>query len=974
VRRICRIKLLVLLPPNMKLKLILILLWTPFFQMRSNAQIITTVAGNGTFGYSGDGGSATSAQLGDLFNTGVAVDNAGNKYIVMGGNASVIRKVDPAGIITTIAGTGTFGYTGDGGPATLAKLYHPSGIVIDNSGDIIFADQNDAVLRMINPAGIITTICAAYTGVCTGDGGPLANATFNSISGLSRDNAGNIYVADGICRVIRKINTSGIITTVAGNGTIGGGGDGGPAIAAQLTQPFQVGVDNSGNIYIPDGNLLTVRKVNTAGIITTIAGTGVAGYSGDGGPALLATFDGPKSICIDNADNIYIADHYNNVVRKIDNAGIITTYAGTGFGGYSGDGGPANAAMTTEISNVSIDNVSNLYLVDYHNYVIRKVNNCITSSISAQPSNVTLCGSGNASFSVTASNVITYQWQVNTGTGWNNVIDGSVYGGATTAVLTITGASITMHNNQYRCLLTNGCGVIYSITVTLSVQAPVTPSITIATSSTTICQGTNVTFTSAILNGGGAPIYQWKKNGSPVGANSSSYSNNSLSNGDVITCSLTSNATCVSSNNANSNPISMTVTPTVTPAITISASANNICFGTPVTFTSAVTNGGATPNFTWFKNSVNLFVNSPTYTDNALNNGDVIMGVLASNLTCITSGAVPSLPITMSVTYPVTPSVTITASPTAVCKNSPVILTAAAINPGTLPIFQWKKNGLSVGTNNPIYTENNPVNGDIITCTLISSQNCITSSQVNGNPITLVVYPDPIVSLDQNNSLCGGANKTLDAGSFASYIWSTGSVNQTIIVNGPGTYSVTVTDNNGCSGIGSTSITNILPAPTGFLPADTAVCSYGFIQLKAQTGFLNYLWNTGSSGTSITVSQPGQYWLQVVDGNNCTGKDYITVNPKQCLKGLFVPSGFTPNNDGKNDVLKPILGGKVKVYKFQIFNRWGQLVFETSDPSKGWDGRFGGMPQDEFVFAWTCKYQFEGEPAAFQKGIVTLIR
>lgn len=241
--------------------------------------------------------------------------------------------------------------------------------------------------------------------------------------------------------------------------------------------------------------------------------------------------------------------------------------------------------------------------------------------------------------------------------------------------------------------------------------------------------------------------------------------------------------------------------------------------------------------------------------------------------------------------------------------------------------------------------------------------------------IVLNVYPLPNVSLNKDSTFCEGDQTILDAGAgFANYTWNTGSSAQTITVNDIGIYSVTITDYNGCKAADSTAITTRYPRPSGFLGTDTAVCVYWGLQLQPSSAFDHYTWNTGSTASSITVRQTGVYWLQVKDSNGCTGKDSIQVDPGDCGKGFFMPTGFTPNKDGKNDLLKPILLGDVVQYRFWIYNRWGQLIFETTDPAKGWDGLYKGQPQATGIFVWMCVYQFDGEPVKTEKGTVVLIR
>ncbi|MBS1655041.1 MAG: gliding motility-associated C-terminal domain-containing protein, partial [Bacteroidetes bacterium] len=600
--------------------------------------------------------------------------------------------------------------------------------------------------------------------------------------------------------------------------------------------------------------------------------------------------------------------------------------------------------------------------------------NCVTAAITSQPVNVSLCNTGSAVFTITASNATASQWQVNTGSGWQDISDNGIYTGSATSSLLVTGATFAMNNYQYRCAVTNSCATIYSGVAALTVTNPVTPSLSISASAVSICEGESVTFAASAINGGSAPVYQWQKNGIPVGGNSNSYIDNNLSNGDVIDCRITSDNTCVTTATAVSNPITVVVTTNVTPVVSITASDNNICSGTPVTFTSNVINGGTNTNYTWIKNGTNLFLNSPVYTDNALNNGDVIMCVIRSDLACVTSSVVPSNPIVMNVTSQVTPSVTITSSQDAVCKNTSITFFSSVINAGNSPLYQWQKNGTSVGTNSDSYTENSPSNGDIISCKIISNNTCLATPSATSNTIVLTVYPDPVVLLDHTDYLCAGGERTLDAGSFLSYNWSTGATTRTITVNTTGIYFLTVTDNNGCIGSDTVNIYTILPTPSAFLPPDTAVCDYGSIVLKPLRNFESYLWDNGSTLPSINITLPGSYKLQVKDENGCYGKDSIIVHRKECLKGLFVPSAFTPNNDGKNDLLKPFLFGNVKQYHFWLYNRWGQVVFETTDLSKGWDGKYKGVTQDGNVFVWLCQYQFDGEDKKTERGTIVLIR
>jgi len=237
------------------------------------------------------------------------------------------------------------------------------------------------------------------------------------------------------------------------------------------------------------------------------------------------------------------------------------------------------------------------------------------------------------------------------------------------------------------------------------------------------------------------------------------------------------------------------------------------------------------------------------------------------------------------------------------------------------------------------------------------------------------VYSKPVVILSKDSTICSGAGQQLTPGTgFASYLWSTGSNANTITINNAGNYWVSIVDNNGCKGSDSTKITTILPAPFGFLPSDTFVCNYMTIQVKPLSAFNSYLWSTGSSANNIIVGQANTYWLQVKDNNDCIGRDSIVISPKQCLEGFYIPTAFTPGKDGKNDLFYPLLFGNVVKYKFSIYNRWGQKVFETTTLQRGWDGTLAGTTTDTNVFVWICTYQFAGQPLETKKGTVVLIR
>jgi len=317
--------------------------------------------------------------------------------------AVVYVVISAVGTIVTVAGNSTAGYSGDGGPATSAELFVPSGIAFDGGGNMFIADSKNNVIRRVDAAtGVISTIAGNGTAGFSGDGGSATSAELNGPTHVVFDQTVNLYITDANNNRIRKVNAAtGIITTVAGNGIAGFSGDGGQATVAELNFPDGIALDGSGNVFIGDARNNRIRRLNTVtGVITTVAGNGIAGFSGDGGVATSAELNFPSRPAIDSTGDLYIADFQNNRVRRVaSGTNIITTVAGTGTAGFSGDGGSATSAELNGPISVTVDGAGNLYIGETNNQRVRVVNTSLSVitllGVTVQPGAIqTVAGDG----------------------------------------------------------------------------------------------------------------------------------------------------------------------------------------------------------------------------------------------------------------------------------------------------------------------------------------------------------------------------------------------------------------------------------------------------------------------------------------------------------------------------------------------------------------------------------------------------
>ena len=828
---------------------------------------IDTIAGTGTAGFSGDGGAATAARLRNPW--GVAVDDAGNVYIADSENHR-IRKVDTDGNISTVAGTGTNGFSGDGGAATAAQMDFPRGVAIDGAGNLYIADVvNERIRKVDASTGNISTFAGTGTRGYSGDEGAATAARLYHPRGVAVDDAGNLYIVDVGNHSIRKVDGSGNISTFAGTGTRGYSGDEGAATAARLRFPADVAVDDAGNVYIADRGNLLIRKVDGSGNISTFAGTGRDGFSGDGGAATAARLRYPSGVAVDDAGNVYIADEGNLRIRKVDGSGNISTFAGAGAGGVSGDGdgGAATAARLSNPQDVAVDNAGNVYIADSENHRIRKVTRPTPApSITASPPNLSFtlpqgtaarseqvvltAGPGGANFTATsAQNWLTAQPN-----------SGSLNAGESkTITVTANPASLTAdtYSGQLRIAVTGGAPTHVAVRLTVPPPPSITPSP--ATLSFTLPQGITTQSEQVVLTAGpgGANFTVISSDPSWLTAQPNS---GSLNAGESETITVTANRASLTAGPHSGQlliavsggaPTLVAVRLTVPPPPSITASPTTLSFTLPQGATTQnkqvfLTAGPGGANFTvtvppdqsWLTalpNSGSLNAGESRTITVTANPAGLTADTYSGQLSIAVSGATATQVVTVSLT--VQPPASITASPTtlsftlpqgATTQNKQVFLTAG---PGganftvTVPPDQsWltalpNSGSLDAGETEPLTVTANPtgLTADTYSGQLSIAVSGATATQVVA--VSLTVQPPASITASPTT-----LSFTLPQG-------ATTQNKQVFLTAGPGGANFTVTvppdqswltalPNSGSLDAGETEPLTVTANPTG-LTADT---------------------------------------------------------------------------------------------------------------------------------------------------------
>jgi hypothetical protein len=530
---------------------------------------VTTFTGSGAQGATN--GIAAVASFDHMY--GLVLDPTSSNIYVADCNNQLIRKVISNGTVSTLAGSGAVGWLD--GAGTVASFNNPGGVTVDALGNIYIGDQSNNLIRKITPGGVVSTF--AGTGSLGANNGNVSVATFNSPAGLVFDVAGNLYIADRLNNMIRKITPSGTVSTLAGSGLTGNVN--GVGIAASFNQCSGVALDQSGNIYTTDQYNNSIRKITPLGVVTTFAGSGAQG-SADGS-AGAASFNRPFGLAVDYPGNVYVADEFNHLIRKITPSGVVSTIAGTGSIGATN--GIGTSASFNYPDGISLDGLGNGYISETLNHKIRKIvltgyaiDKVLPTGLVFDPTTGIISGTPTVLWPATIYTVTAYNTSGSSSTPVSIEVDAAgvtfnplpakticdvdfdpgatspfpiTYSSSNLAVATIVGSKV--HIVGAGTTLITATISTGSTKQTLTVTAPATPVVNISPDFNSICTGMTVTYTATVTNGGTNPVYQWLVNGSNVGANSATYATNTIAAADNVQCVVTNNDTCPVSGTSN---------------------------------------------------------------------------------------------------------------------------------------------------------------------------------------------------------------------------------------------------------------------------------------------------------------------------------------------------------------------------------------------------------------------------------------
>ncbi len=825
---------------------------------QASAQIVTTICGTGSASYGGDGGAAGSAYLDAPIS--VITDPSGNIYISDGTNNRIRKITISTGVITTVAGNGTAGFSGDGGAAVSAKLNTPSSVALDDTGNIYICDYLNNRIRKVNTSGIISTYAGNGTAGFSGDGGAATAAEINQPSRILWDGAGSLYIADRYNYRIRKVNTSGVISTFAGNGSSSYSGDGGAATSAGIYIPYSMIMDAAGNLYFCDLYDSRVRKINTSGIISTFAGNGSSSYSGDGGPATAAGVPGVEGLAIDPSGNIYIGDNTTGLgddrIRKVDVSGNISLFAGTGTAGFSGDGGAATAAKFYLPGGVWYDGVNTcLYVADQFNNRVRKIamNNHPPHFTGGISETISVCENSTSDDITTVLAVLdTDAGQTETWTVNTAPVNGSL--GGFPGSITSTGTTVTPTGLSYTP--TTGYSGADSFKITVS-DGLAYDTITIYVTVNPL-PATGTISGSATVCTGATTNYTESVTGGTWSSGASSIA--SVSSTGVVS-GIAAGTAVISytvTNSCGTLYATSTITVIATPTAGTITGPSSMCAVGAITVADATTGG------TWSASNGHAIVTGTTVTGATAGIDTVLYTVTNSCGTAIATHAVTINPMPATITGTM-----------AVCEGGSITTLGDTSTGGN-----WTSSAGSVATVDGSGNVTGVAAGTV-TISYTFPTGCGVTTAVTVNPLPSTITGSSAVcqaaTIILSNTSAGG-NWTSSNTSVAT-IANTSSTTGTLTGVSNGTTIVTYTLGTGC--IATKTITvNALPFAIG---GPTAVCTGSLISLTDGSG--GGTWSS-SNTSQATVDASGQ-----VTGV-ASGSPIITYT---ITGGCFITQGITVN-------------------------------------------------------------------------------
>jgi gliding motility-associated-like protein len=983
-------------------KLTALLLIQYFLTTGAMAQTVSTAAG-----MPGVVGSANGPANASSFNNphGVACDKQGNVYIA-NRYGHTIRKLTPAGVVSVLAGSGSAGGTDATG--TAASFNEPWAVACDTLGNVYVADTKNYKIRKITPAGVVTTV--AGTGTFGVTNGAVNVAQFGFPSGIAVSPDGSlIYTADRMTHTIRKIS-GGTVTTFAGTVYSPGNVDA-TGTNAKFDHPYSLALDNQGNVLVADEYNNKIRKITPAGVVTTFAGDGTSGNAN--GPVLNAQFNSPWGVCTDPSGDVFVGDANNFTVRTISQ-GTVSVYAGQdGIPGMVN--GPALQSSFNGVSALWYNTSDGaLYLCDPFSQLIRKITPQAAQSITVSTS------TGSSSFCVGASVTL-----VASPPGLTNYVflDGGVLLG-TSATGTLTVSNFTVGTHDITCTATNAQGItLNSNTLALNITNGLTVNIN-TSGSTNICQGDSVTLTASV-------------NGSVLWSNGATTQSITVANAGSYSVTVTNAQGC----SGQSAPLQIT---TLTPPLATITSSTTlpVCNGDSVQLTagnatSYLWSNGATTQITYATSPGNYTVMVSNGAGCSAISLPITVNFYTVTASVITPSGNPVIPAggsitltansgtayewsdgqtTQSITVNAAGTYTVTVTDNNGCPSTPDSVTVTVVDPANMVAASGPLqfcDGDSVRLTSQFTTGNQWIrNGSNIPGATQRTYTATTSgyyqvryTPVSGSPITsdsiqVTVHTLPSTVATTSDSVCKGSQAVLSATAITgiTYSWydtptgglvlGTGLTFTTPPIQQTASYYVETENNFGCKGaVRFEADAVMLPQPVALFTASvsTPVAS-GFEVTFTNTSLLgaSWTWDFGDPGSpdNISVSenpshiyaQPGEYTVTLITTGQEGCSDTLRTAVKVVMNNnIFIPSGFTPNNDGNNDLFR-VRGNNILYSDMSIYNQWGQRIWFSEKEQTGWDGRVNGDMVGNGTYAYVIEVHYDSGNSELFRGNISVIR